>query len=293
MGRTIDLMASAPPRTGSFRFRGQRLAYSIYGAGDRPVILTPGLLLPARMHQPLAEYLASRGNKVVLFDPLGHGRSDRSTDMWRYSMSTFAAETVALLDHLGIDAAVIGGTSLGANITLEVMSMAPERVRGMVIEMPVLDNALLACAIAFAPLLVALTLGEPVMRAVSWVTRKIPSRLLPFYGDVLLDALRQDPKPSGALLQGLFFGRVAPHRDERRSFQAPTLIVGHRRDPIHPFSDADMLARELPNATLVPAESILELRFNPDDFFPRIGDFIDSCWRPQVVRRRRRGRQAS
>ena len=72
--------------------------------------------------------------------------------MWRYSMSAFGEQAVALLDHLELAEAVVGGTSLGANITLEVASMAPERLRGMVIEMPVLDNAIPACAAAFAPL---------------------------------------------------------------------------------------------------------------------------------------------
>ena len=110
------------------------------------MILLPGLLLPARMHEPLAQALAERGNRVVLLDLLGHGRSDRPRDMWRYSMRDFAEEVVALMDHLELDEAVVGGTSLGANTTLEVASLAPERLRGMVIEMPVLDNALLACA---------------------------------------------------------------------------------------------------------------------------------------------------
>ena len=36
----------------------------------------------------------------------------------------------------------IGGTSLGANVSLEVADAAPERVRGLLLEMPVLDNAL-------------------------------------------------------------------------------------------------------------------------------------------------------
>ena len=53
------------------------------------------------------------------------------------------------------------GTSLGANVALEAAAQAPERVRGMVIEMPVLDHALIGCAIAFTPLMVALTAGEP------------------------------------------------------------------------------------------------------------------------------------
>ena len=53
---------------------------------------------------------------------------------------------IGLLDHLKIDEAVIGGTSLGANTALTVARMAPERVRAMMVEMPVLDNALLASA---------------------------------------------------------------------------------------------------------------------------------------------------
>src|SRR5205085_11663581 len=95
---------------------------------------------------------------------------------WRYSMTHFGEQVVGLLDHLGIDEAVIAGTSLGANIALEVCALAPDRVRGTVIEMPVLDNALLGCALAFTPLMCALTFGEPVMRGVSWLTRQIPRK---------------------------------------------------------------------------------------------------------------------
>ena len=60
-------------RRGSFRSRGQRLAYTIHGRGDRPVVLLPGLLLPARMNTPLAENLEGRGHRVILLDPLGQG----------------------------------------------------------------------------------------------------------------------------------------------------------------------------------------------------------------------------
>ena len=52
---------------------------------------------------------------------------------------------------------MVGGPSLGANASLEVAAAAPDRVRGMLIQMPVLDNALLGCALAFTPLLVGLT----------------------------------------------------------------------------------------------------------------------------------------
>ncbi|MDQ6846962.1 MAG: alpha/beta hydrolase [Candidatus Dormibacteraeota bacterium] len=281
-------------RHGSFRSRGQRLAYTVHGSGDRPVVMLPGLLLPARMNTPLAEHLAERGHRVILLDPLGQGESARPRDMWRYSMTQFARDVVALLDHLKLEQAVVGGTSLGANITLEVASIAPKRLRAMILEMPVLDNALVGSAVAFSPLLVAVTIGEPLMRLLSRLVRLIPSSVVPFNIGVVLEALRQDPGPSGALLQGLFFGRTAPHREERRTFTAPSLVIGHHRDPVHPFSDAGMLAKELPNGRLVEASSILEMRLRPDRLYGEIDTFLEQVWGPRmrVVRPSRSGNRA-
>jgi pimeloyl-ACP methyl ester carboxylesterase len=273
---------------GAFVFEDCRLAYRIYGDGPRVTVLLHGLLLNQRMHVPLARALAERGNRIVTLDLRGHGRSDRSPDMWHYGMGFFARDVIALLDHLGVDQAVVGGTSLGANVTLEVAAAAPERLRGMLVEMPVLDNALLACAVAFTPLMVALTIGEPVMDAVSRLTRRIPENRVPWAVNVLLDTVRQEPAPSAAVLQGVFSGRTAPHRSERRTLMTPALVIGHHRDPVHPFSDAGLLAEELPNVRLIEANSILELRVAPDRLTDEIADFIDECWRPRPAQRARR-----
>jgi pimeloyl-ACP methyl ester carboxylesterase len=268
-----------------FRHEGFRLAYTVHGSGPQPVVLLPGLLFSQRMHLPLARELAKRGHRVITMDPLGHGRSDRPPEMWRYGMPIFAQEVIALLDHLELDQAVVGGTSLGANTTLEVASAAPERLRGMLLEMPVLDNALLACAIFFTPMMVALTFGEPVMRLAARVAKSVPSSLLPFWGDVTLDVVRQDPAPSAGVLHGLFFGRTAPHRAERASFEMPALVIGHHRDPIHPFSDAGMLTDELPDGRLVEADSLIELRVAPERLTDEIAGFLDDCWRPRRASR--------
>lgn len=269
-------------RQGTFGSRGRRLAYTIHGSGSRPLVYLPGLLLPARMNTPLAEHLAERGNMVILLDPLGQGGSSRPREAWRYSMSQFAMDVAALLDHLDIERAVVGGTSMGANITLELAALAPHRLRGMVLEMPVLDNALVSTVSAFAPLLVAMTMGEPLMGALSRLARLVPSKLIPLPLDALLDTVRQDPGPSGALLKGAFFGRTAPPRDQRQTFTAPSLVIGHHRDPIHPFSDAGMLARELPNGRLVEASSIFEMRFRPARLLGEIERFLDQVWRPDL-----------
>src|SRR4051794_41338953 len=123
-------------QTGEFIYDGHRLVYDEYGSGRRPLILLPGLLLPRSMHRPLATALAERGNRVIVPDLLGHGDSDRPRDMTLYSMPLLARQTVALMDELGLDEAVVGGTSLGANVTLEGCAAAPERLRGAVIDRP-------------------------------------------------------------------------------------------------------------------------------------------------------------
>jgi len=293
-----------------FKVDGQRLAYTEFGGGPaevtsggrrgrtarsapagRPLILLHGLLLSQEMHRPLAEDLAARGNRVITLDLLGHGRSDRPRDMWRYSMGKYGEEIVALMDHLGLEEAAVMGTSLGANAALEVASAHPERLRGLVLEMPVLDNGLLGSALAFTPLLVAVTFGEPVMKVLARATRTIPRKLVPHYTNVMLDVVRQEPGPSGALMQGLFFGRTAPHRTERRTFKTPALILGHGRDPIHPFSDAGMLAKEMPNSRLIEADSLWELRVRPERLTNEIAVFLDEVWGSR--RSRTRGKSPS
>lgn len=261
-----------------FRYDGQRIAYTVHGTGDRTTVLLPGLLLSQKMQTPLARRLARRGNRVITMDPLGHGASSRPQQVWHYSMAAFAEQTLALLDHLELERAVVGGTSLGANITLEVAAQAPDRLVGMIVEMPVLDNAIAACGAAFTPLLFALKFGEPAMGGLARVAGLVPRAPLPFLAEIGLDWISQDPAPSAAVLGGILYGRVAPDHHARCQMQAPALVIGHPRDPIHPFSDAGMLASELPHGRLVHAHSVLELRVRPQRLTAKIADFVERCW---------------
>jgi len=259
-----------------FDHRGYRISYDEFGEGERPLVLIHGLLLNRRMFDRLGPAMAKRGNRVITVDLLGHGRSDRPPEMVHYSMDFFARQVVGLLDHLEVDEAVIGGTSLGANVSLTAAARFPDRVRGMMVEMPVLDNALLAVSVIFTPLLIGLRFGEPVFRLVAGLARRIP-RTNPLI-DIGLDTLRQDPAPSAAVLEGLFLGAAAPHHDERVQIEQPTLVIGHHADPLHPFSDSGMLVEELPNARLIEANSIMEWRIAPERLDAELAGFLDDVW---------------
>jgi pimeloyl-ACP methyl ester carboxylesterase len=266
---------------GEFDYNGYRISYDDYGAGERPLILIHGLLMNRRMFDRLGPEMASRGNRVITIDLLGHGRSDRPGDMSNYSMTFFAHQIEALMDHLELDEAVVGGTSLGANVTLELAYLSPNRLRGMMIEMPVLDNALLAAAVIFTPIMIGLRFGEPVLKVFAAAARRVPrtNQLL----DIGLDWIRQNPEPSMAVLEGLFLGSSAPHHQFRVQMTQPAMVIGHHRDPLHPFSDSGMLAEELPNARLIEANSILEWRISPERLDDELALFLDDVWegRPQ------------
>ena len=261
---------------GSFTYEGYRLSYDEYGSGDRPVVLIHGLLMNRHMFERLGPALADRGHRVIAIDLLGHGRSDRPEDLQRYSMPLFAYQVNALLDHLGVETAVVGGTSLGANVSLQMAVRFPERVEGLFIEMPVLDNALSAVAAIFAPILISLRFGRPAFEAVSRLTSAIPRST--YLVDIALDMVRQRPGPSLSVLEGLLLGETSPRAAERQGIEAPALIVGHPNDPLHPFTDAGMVADELANSEQIDADSILEWRISPDRLNGELADFLDRVW---------------
>ncbi len=273
-------------RVGELTFEGGRLEYTDYGYGEDVVVLLHGQLMLRRMHHPLARRIAGEGYRVVTLDLPGHGRSDRPTEPRRYSMTTFGRAVVALLDHLGVDSAFIGGTSLGANVTLEVAVLAPERVRGMILEMPVLDHAVEAGIVAFGPLLFLGRVTPWLVTLVGRTTRLLPRVVVPFWGGFALDVLDQEPAAMAALVHGIFFGRIAPSVRLRSQIEAPAIVIGHPHDLIHPAADAAMLAGELPDARFVEARSVIEWRRSPDRIDAEVLTFLtDVC-----ARSARRGR---
>jgi pimeloyl-ACP methyl ester carboxylesterase len=257
-------------------YQGWRIAYEEYGAGERPIVLIHGLLMNRRMFERLGPALAARGNRAICVDLLGHGGSDQPDDLRLYSMPLFAEQVIALLDHLGLERAVVGGTSLGANVALELAVRHPDRTEALFVEMPVLDNALAAVAAIFAPILLGLRVARPAIELSSRLASLVPRTN--FLVDVALDWARRRPGPSIAVLEGLLLGETAPPREQRRLIERPALVVGHPRDPLHPFSDSGMLIEELPAAQLVEANSIFEWRTRPERLDGELASFLDEVW---------------
>jgi pimeloyl-ACP methyl ester carboxylesterase len=279
-------MTLVSEQIGQYFHDDHRIEYTEYGAGDRWVVLVHGQLMPRRMHEPLARKLAGSGAHVITVDLLGHGRSDRPADPLLYSMTAFGEQVIGLLDHLGADRAVLGGTSLGANVSVEAAVIAPERVQGLLVEMPVLDNAVEAGILAFAPLLFVSRFLPFTVTGARMLSRAVPRGVVPFWVGIGLDTLDQRPAAMAATVHGLFFGRVAPSSKLRRGIEAPALVVGHQRDPVHPAADAEMLADELVGARFIEARSIAEWRLFPDRLDALAIGFVEECYSAAATDRR-------
>jgi len=279
----VDVTAEDRPEPGpdgtrhTLAYGQYQLSYEIYGSGDRVLVWLHGLLLDANLSRGLARRLAAKGNRVVLLDLLGHGRSDKPRHAGPNRMDLYAEQVLCLLDELGADQVVLGGVSLGTNVSLLATVQAPERVRGLVLEMPVLEWAAPAAALVFAPLLLEVHYARAVLRLVSRIASRLPpTGLGPF--DSFINAAASDPDEIAAVLHGVLLGPIAPTIDQRQAITAPALILGHGIDLIHSFSDAKRLARQLPDARLIRTRTFAELWVRPARLTGEISEFLDRVW---------------
>ncbi len=108
---------------------GQRIAYDDTGGDGPPVVLAHGFLMDRTMFAPQVEALASEF-RVITWDERGHGETE-ANDPFTYWDS--ARDCLALLDHLGIERAVVGGMSQGGFVSLRAALLAPERVQALLL----------------------------------------------------------------------------------------------------------------------------------------------------------------
>lgn len=105
--------------------------YEVYGSGPA-ILLSNGYSATTRMWQPNIEALSERFT-LILWDMRGHGQSSSPNEDSAYSEAHTTQDMAALLDHLGIESAVIGGLSLGGYMSLAFNLDYPERVNALLI----------------------------------------------------------------------------------------------------------------------------------------------------------------
>lgn len=110
--------------------RGQRFSYHDTGGAGVPLVLGHGFLMDSDMFAPQIRAFSGR-HRVITWDQRGHGRTESSEEPFSYWDS--ADDLAALLDHLGVERAVIGGMSQGGFVALRFALRYPERTAGLVL----------------------------------------------------------------------------------------------------------------------------------------------------------------
>jgi pimeloyl-ACP methyl ester carboxylesterase len=108
---------------------GVNLSYTDTGGDGAPVVFSHGYLMDSSMFDPQVAALVPE-YRVITWDERGFGGT-RATGAFTYWDS--AGDLLGLLDHLGIDQAVLAGMSQGGFLSMRAALLAPQRVRALVL----------------------------------------------------------------------------------------------------------------------------------------------------------------
>lgn len=261
----------------SFDHDGLSFHYLDRGLG-LPFVFQHGL--GGDVSQPFGLYSPPEGVRLLGFDARAHGQTRPLGDVKKVAIAPYADDLVALLDHLNIEKAVVGGISMGAAVALNAGLRHPDRVLGLVLSRPAwLDRPLPENARVFphvAQHLLKFGAEEGLRRF-----QETPEFL----------ALNTEAPETARSLERLFLDPRAeeyvvrieriPHdcpSHEREGWSAvsvPTIVLGTRQDPIHPWGFAETTARYIPGSELVElTPKSWSLERHAADFQAAVDDFF-------------------
>ncbi|MBI3927578.1 MAG: alpha/beta fold hydrolase [Armatimonadetes bacterium] len=254
------------------------LYYEVHGTG-RPVVLLAGYATDSSGWFLQTPALARR-HRVILVDNRGVGRSPSPPGPW--SIEAMAADTLAVLDRLGVCSAVLVGHSMGGAIAQRIALMQPERVSGLVLACSFARTTPKAAAILRS---FGRSLAEGVSREL-FVQLLLPWLFSPAFFqnqaavDEAVTAFVNYPYPQSAEHNQLQVEAVLAHdtRDELRALSCPTMVLGAEEDLLILPPEARALAAAIPNASLelIPKAGHSCMVESPDLFTAAVDRFLAS-----------------
>ena len=211
--------------------------------------------LGGELNQPFGLYRPIPGVRLIAFDMRGHGETRPLGDFDKLTISALADDLVALLDHLEIEQAIVGGISLGAAVAANVAVRFPERVLGLVLSRPAwVDRPLPANVQLYttiARLIRDLGPNEGLEHFRTTGVFQAMDRESPDCARSLIGQFEQPrAEECVARLERLSGDTPCPDRADYRKIAVPTLILGNKQDPIHPLTIAETLSESIPGAEL-------------------------------------------
>ncbi len=228
---------------------GTNIYWTETGRGD-PLLLIMGLGATHEWWSRVTEIVASRF-RTILLDNRGVGQSD--VPPGPYSISDMAADAAAVLDAAGIESAHVFGASMGGMIAQELALQYPARVRSLIL-------GCTACGGRDAVPARREVLDALAARAT--MTREEAMRVMvPYIFDASTPRERVEEDLALRLRTTVtnegFFAQLQAIRSwsgtlaRLGNLAVPTLVIHGETDELVPATNAGILARAIPNASLV------------------------------------------
>jgi pimeloyl-ACP methyl ester carboxylesterase len=285
---TVPPEQLADPDSRFVDVNGLQVHYKTAGQGEPTLLLLHGFAASVFSWRETMEPLSEIGT-VIAFDRLAFGLTERPLPgEWPgenpYSPEAQADLTVALLDTLGADTAVLVGHSAGGTIAVLTALHHPERVEALVLVAPAIYHEggtpgwarpLLRIPQVrhLGPLLVRSisALGEELMRSAWHDPGKITSEIMAGYKKTL-----QAANWDRALWEFTLASHPLDLPDQLDEITMPVLVITGDDDRIVPTDQSVHLADELPNAKLmlIPECGHLPQEETPDQFLQAVTDFV-------------------
>ena len=285
---TLSPQALADPDSQFIEINGLDVHVKTRGQGEPVFVLLHGFGASLYSWQAVMEPLSQHG-MVIAFDRPAFGLTERPLT-WEgqnpYSPEAQVALVLGLLDHFGVQQAILVGNSAGGTVAMQVALAYPERVTALILVDPAVYSG------GGAPALVRPLLATPQMRHLGpLIARQIQAR-----GPELIELAWHDPsliqpetlelykKPlqvnnwDKALWELTIASRASGLAERLSEFTLPVLIITGDDDRIVPTADSIRLAGELPNAELVviPEAGHVPHEERPAEFMQAIEAFLTS-----------------
>ncbi len=245
-------------------FDGTTLATFELGRADGPVLfLINGLGGNLGAWRFLIDYYRDQF-RIVSFDYRGMYQSELAKN-GDYSMATHTRDAVAVMDHYGIEDAVVMGWSMGVQVVLEVYRAVPERIRGLILTngafgrpldifpgLKPVARATMGALARVAPTLRPLarpflktTLPLKVLKAVGFLSRHLDE-------DVFLDLAKDFAELNFEAYRDCVDALVNHSAEDiLERITVPALILAGGRDLFTPAAFSRTMAQRIPKARLV------------------------------------------
>jgi pimeloyl-ACP methyl ester carboxylesterase len=252
---------------------GVDLCLEPFGDPEHPtVLLIAGAASSMDWWEPaFCERLASTGRQVVRYDHRDTGRSASSPPgSPTYTFNDLGDDVLRVLDALDVDSAHLAGISMGGAMAQVIAATRPERVRTLTLmstsfageraeqtELPGMDPALRE---RFQAPPTDPDWADPVA-----VLDRLVEDLRPYAGSLGFDeertrrigravVARTRDMASSAGNHWILSGEDVPFK--MAEIAVPTLVLHGTEDPMFPIAHGEALAREIPDARLVPMPGV-------------------------------------